>query len=114
MWTSLSLFAQSYNNFPWIVLGTLMLLGASLRRWVGMVIGLSIWMNLISVFFYCELDDLRYVGCQFTSSNNQRNVCHIATKIGRVLVNEEWMKTFPLSNAVFCAPVCLTTILLLF
>lgn len=55
-------------------------------------------------FCDAELDDLRYGGCQFTWANKQANGRYITSKIDRVLVNEEWTKMFPQSNAAFPPP----------
>ena len=48
-----------------------------------------------------DLDDLRFSGCLLTWNNKQSDGDFISTKIDRVLINEQWTKIFPDSNALF-------------
>ncbi|KAL7234338.1 hypothetical protein ACSBR1_017856 [Camellia fascicularis] len=49
-----------------------------------------------------SLDDISYSGCQFTWANKQIDRHYIASKIDRVLGNDCWFKSFPLSHVNFC------------
>ncbi|XP_028123193.1 uncharacterized protein LOC114320261 [Camellia sinensis] len=49
-----------------------------------------------------SLDDISYSGCQFTWANKQSDGHYIASKIDRVLRNDQWFKTFPFSHVKFC------------
>lgn len=48
-----------------------------------------------------SLDDITYVGCQFTWANKQTDGHYIASKIDRVLGNDKWLQCFPSSFACF-------------
>ncbi|GMP61571.1 hypothetical protein CsSME_00023980 [Camellia sinensis var. sinensis] len=51
-----------------------------------------------------SLDDISYSGCQFTWDNKQTNGHYIASKIDKVLRNDNWFKSFSLSHVYFCPP----------
>ncbi|XP_028111135.1 uncharacterized protein LOC114309562 [Camellia sinensis] len=64
------------------------------------------WSSAKELFNYSILqagfDDISYSGCHFTWANKQVDGHYIASKIDRVLVNDNWLKTFPFSHAQFC------------
>jgi hypothetical protein len=60
--------------------------------------------DLNNCLYSCEVDDLRYPGCFYTWSNRQDPPNHISTKLDRVLVNDNWLKTHISSSAFFPTP----------
>jgi exonuclease III len=89
---------------PWIILGDF----NALRCLSDKIGGDSHWPPHMEDFNDCiaakDLEDLRYSGHHFTWSNKQDPPHYISTKIDRVLVNEQWIKTFTCSNAHFPSP----------
>ena len=59
-----------------------MLLEVLGTKWVGMVDG-----EQLTSIAECSIDDLKYIGCQFTWSNKQDEGSFITSTIDRVLVN---------------------------
>ena len=96
---------NSWNNpGPWVILGDF----NALRFPSDKVGGDNHWPPHMDNFGQCinanELDDLKYTGCHFTWSNKQDPSHVVTTKIDRVLVNEQWIKSFVHSNAHFHPP----------
>lgn len=101
MWSDL---IASNSNAPWIILGDF----NALRYQADKIGGDNSWPSHMEDFNVCisalDMEDLKYSGCHFTWSNKQDPSHHISSKIDRVLVNEQWIKTFNCSSAHFHLP----------
>ncbi|XP_028117450.1 uncharacterized protein LOC114315081 [Camellia sinensis] len=89
------------SNSPCIFLGDF----NAIRYRQEKVGGSSVWSNENEEFNTyinsSDLTDLSYGGCQFTWANKRADGDYIATKIDRVLVNEDWLVKYPESSASF-------------
>ncbi|KAK2653272.1 hypothetical protein Ddye_013128 [Dipteronia dyeriana] len=100
LWQSL---CSSQHGSPWIVLGDF-----NISRSVGESIGgCSRISGAMEEFNDClqasELDDLRFSGYLHTLRNKRSNSC-ISKKLGRVLVNNDWLVKFDNSEGIFLPP----------
>ena len=102
LWADLQVMSTSVKNAPWLVLGDFNATRYQHEKVGGDLGWPSTKEEFNNALNVAELEDLKYGGCQFTWSNKQSDGMAITTKIDRVLVNEKWIVSFPLSSANFC------------
>ncbi|KAK9939348.1 hypothetical protein M0R45_016045 [Rubus argutus] len=95
LWSNLVSFSSQMNHLPWIVLGDFNIVlvpsgisGGDFR----LIPAMDDFQNCM---FASGLDDLRFSGNFFTWSNLQQDENCTCRKLERVLVNENWLHTFP-------------------
>ncbi|KAL0908009.1 hypothetical protein M5K25_022470 [Dendrobium thyrsiflorum] len=87
------------HSLPWILMGDFNCCRYASEKVGGDPISQNRLWNFNSLVFDIKVMDLQSVGCPFTWFNNRLdNPIHI--KLDRVLVNENWLNTFPNS---FCS-----------
>jgi len=92
------------NSECWVIMGDFNAIRNPREKSGGTILWPPHMDDLSNCLFSCEVDDLRYTGCHFTWSNRQDPPNHISTKLDRVLVNDNWLRTHTSSSAYFPTP----------
>ena len=104
LWQQLLGLASTIYGKPWVVLGDF-----NVSRSIEEILGGNRRTNQAIIDFNmfideAELDDLRFVGSMYSWSNKQLEN-PILKKLDRVLVNQDWISSFPNSGATFLSPL---------
>ena len=100
LWSDIVSRSDGWESTPWILMGDF----NAIRNQSERLGGSSTWAGHMDRLETCireaKVDDLRYSGMHYTWTNQcPENL--IMRKLDRVLVNEKWNLTFPLSEARF-------------
>lgn len=100
LWDSLTGLAPVAPSMPWVVMGDFNAIRFRGDRCGGSLAWPGFMDDFNEAILRARLDDLRYIGLFFTW-HNCRSGGHIRRKLDRVLVNSEWLQTFPHAFAEF-------------
>lgn len=101
LWEELRNRTRYYGDSPWVVLGDFNVVRFGDEKIGGSVKWRNYYSDLQTLCSDACLDDLRFIGNVFSWNNRQEGDKRIACKLDRVLVNEEWCRTYENSVASF-------------
>jgi len=100
LWSNIVSRSDGWESIPWILMGDFNAIRNQSKRLGGSTTWAGHMDRLETCIREAKVDDLRYSGMHYTWTNQcPENL--IMRKLDRVLVNEKWNLTFPLSEASF-------------
>ncbi|XP_074278035.1 uncharacterized protein LOC141601638 [Silene latifolia] len=99
LWEDLKRVKDNWRG-PWCVCGDFNNL-LSLHEIIGKPV---LWNDIVEFRHcvdYCELMDIKAQGAYFTSNNKHDPTTRVFSRLDRVMINLEWMNTYPGSHAYF-------------
>ncbi|XP_043720916.1 uncharacterized protein LOC122668414 [Telopea speciosissima] len=101
LWSDLRSLAPQVGSHPWGLGGDFNSIRYSYEKQGGEQPDLEAFNYFNECLEDIGVNDLRWSGFPLTWSNKRAGSNRIACKLDRVLVNEEWLTSFPTSHAIF-------------
>ncbi|XP_074301301.1 uncharacterized protein LOC141632678 [Silene latifolia] len=86
---------------PWLVIGNFNVVRCPAEKLGPHPPILNEMMDFNSCLISCNLDDIAGTGADMTWTNKQDPLTRVWSKLDRALVNQQWISSFPTSNALF-------------
>ncbi|XP_074283610.1 uncharacterized protein LOC141608150 [Silene latifolia] len=102
LWDSLTAMAPQVG--PWVVMGDFNIVRYSHEKIGNLPAHLPDMLDFNNCLSSCGLDDMQGTGSDFTWFNKQDPSTRVYSKLDRVLVNGDWLLTFPQTAAQFLPP----------
>ncbi|XP_010668194.1 uncharacterized protein LOC104885189 [Beta vulgaris subsp. vulgaris] len=100
LWNDLSKCSSDVRDIPWVVMGDFNNV-LNMNETIGQPILFNEIENFKKCVENCGLADAKMTGPLYTWSNKQHESDYMATKIERVLINDQWELSFPATEATF-------------
>ncbi|XP_059639275.1 uncharacterized protein LOC132281597 [Cornus florida] len=104
LWTDIERHSSTLSSLPWILGGDFNTIKALSENHGGSKKTSKAMLDFKTCLHNSNLEDLNYSGIFHSWSNKSPGVCNISKKLDRVLINESWSQSFPLSHCVFLPP----------
>ncbi|XP_062080436.1 uncharacterized protein LOC133785198 [Humulus lupulus] len=98
LWSELS--AVSLPVKPWLIIGDFNSVFDSADRMGGKTISPNEFEDARKWLDLGHVEEMKLLGSYYTWSNNQDGTNRIFSKLDRVIINEDWLDTFPNVNAI--------------